>query len=89
MATGALDLPPLTRFSEACAVVVAYLRKAIPLASWSVSRFDGERQVYAEGVERAAQADVLRRLGCSHAQGYLFGRPARPEEIDELAHCAR
>ena len=46
-------------------------------------------RVIVEGVERAAQADVLRRLGCSHAQGYLFGRPARPEEIDELAHCAR
>jgi diguanylate cyclase len=46
-------------------------------------------RVIVEGVERAAQADVLRRLGCSHAQGYLFGRPARPEEIDELAHLAR
>jgi diguanylate cyclase (GGDEF)-like protein len=46
-------------------------------------------RVIVEGVERAAQADVLRRLGCSHAQGYLFGRPARPEEIDELAYFAR
>jgi diguanylate cyclase (GGDEF)-like protein len=45
-------------------------------------------RVIVEGVERAAQADVLRRLGCSHAQGYLFGRPARPEEIDELAYFA-
>ncbi|HWM06845.1 MAG TPA: EAL domain-containing protein [Actinophytocola sp.] len=45
-------------------------------------------RVIVEGVERAAQADVLRRLGCSHAQGYLFGYPARPEEIDELAYRA-
>jgi len=44
-------------------------------------------RVIVEGVERAAQADVLRRLGCSHAQGYLFGRPVRPEEIDELAEA--
>ena len=46
MVTGALELPPLTRFSEACALVVAYLGKTIPLAFWSVSRFDGERQTY-------------------------------------------
>ena len=44
--TGALELPPLTRFSEACGLVVAYLGKTIPLALWSVSRFDGERQIY-------------------------------------------
>jgi EAL domain-containing protein (putative c-di-GMP-specific phosphodiesterase class I) len=31
---------------------------------------------------------VLRRLGCSHAQGYLFGYPAPPKEIDELAYLA-
>ena len=29
----------------------------------------------AEGVEQVEQADALRGLGCSHAQGYLFGRP--------------
>lgn len=31
--------------------------------------------VTAEGVENAATADLLRRLGCEQAQGYLFGRP--------------
>jgi EAL domain-containing protein (putative c-di-GMP-specific phosphodiesterase class I) len=29
----------------------------------------------AEGIERDDQLDLLRRLGCSHGQGYLFGRP--------------
>lgn len=32
----------------------------------------------AEGVETRDQADVLRGLGCPHAQGYLFGRPTVP-----------
>lgn len=33
-------------------------------------------RIVAEGVETAAQAADLQRLGCGHAQGYLFGRPA-------------
>ncbi|NDP38186.1 MAG: EAL domain-containing protein [Rhodoferax sp.] len=33
-------------------------------------------QVIAEGVETAAQRDALLELGCTHFQGYLFGRPA-------------
>jgi diguanylate cyclase (GGDEF)-like protein len=32
--------------------------------------------VVAEGVETAAQRDVLLSMGCVHAQGFLFGRPA-------------
>jgi diguanylate cyclase (GGDEF)-like protein len=32
--------------------------------------------VTAEGVETPEVADALRALGCEHAQGFLFGRPA-------------
>jgi len=32
-------------------------------------------RVVAEGVEETIQADVLRRFGCSLAQGYLYSRP--------------
>jgi diguanylate cyclase (GGDEF)-like protein/PAS domain S-box-containing protein len=32
--------------------------------------------VVAEGVETEPQAELLAELGCSHVQGFLFGRPA-------------
>jgi EAL domain-containing protein (putative c-di-GMP-specific phosphodiesterase class I) len=36
----------------------------------------------AEGVERPAQAALLREQGCDAAQGWLFGHPLRAEDID-------
>lgn len=36
--------------------------------------------IVAEGVETAAQADALLRLGCRCGQGYLFGRPMTESE---------
>jgi diguanylate cyclase (GGDEF)-like protein len=35
----------------------------------------------AEGVEQAAEADVLRRAGCVLAQGYHFAKPVPPLEL--------
>ncbi|MET0373174.1 MAG: EAL domain-containing protein [Rhizorhabdus sp.] len=32
-------------------------------------------EVVAEGIETELQSEVLREKGCSHGQGYLFGRP--------------
>lgn len=37
----------------------------------------------AEGIENPAQLDLLRALGCSHGQGYMFGRPL-PSPTQEL-----
>ncbi|MFI0221304.1 putative bifunctional diguanylate cyclase/phosphodiesterase [Streptomyces lydicus] len=37
--------------------------------------------VTAEGVETAADADRLRSMGCDCAQGWHYGRPARPGDI--------
>ena len=40
--------------------------------------------VVAEGVERVAQADILRRLGCPLAQGYYYAKPTPPERVRDL-----
>jgi diguanylate cyclase (GGDEF)-like protein/PAS domain S-box-containing protein len=45
--------------------------------------------VVAEGIEEDEQAYELERLGCTHAQGYLFSRPLSTRGVEELlvANC--
>ena len=38
----------------------------------------------AEGVETEAQKQILLRNGCTHYQGYLFGRPVPIEEFESI-----
>lgn len=38
-------------------------------------------QPLAEGVELAAEADICREIGFTHAQGYFFGRPTAAEGL--------
>jgi diguanylate cyclase (GGDEF)-like protein len=40
--------------------------------------------VVAEGIEDEVQARELERLGCTHAQGYLFSRPLSKSAVEEL-----
>ena len=41
-------------------------------------------QVIAEGIEGYQQAEILRRLGCSIGQGFLFARPMPANQVLEL-----
>ncbi len=41
-------------------------------------------KVKAEGVETESQQEMLCRLGCDEAQGYLFSRPVPPDEFGRL-----
>ena len=43
----------------------------------------------AEGVETEAQLAELRGLGCDVAQGFLFARPAAPEELEAAIAAGR
>src|SRR6185295_7020398 len=40
--------------------------------------------VVAEGIEEDVQANELERLGCTHAQGYLFARPLSTRAVEEM-----
>jgi diguanylate cyclase (GGDEF)-like protein len=35
----------------------------------------------AEGVEHQDEVALIRELGCSHIQGYVYGKPARSEDV--------
>jgi diguanylate cyclase (GGDEF)-like protein len=44
--------------------------------------------VVAEGVEQSDEARSLRALGCEEGQGWLFGRPGRPQPATAAADAA-
>ncbi len=43
-----------------------------------------DMEVIAEGVETEQQRDFLERNGCTHYQGYLFGKPVPLAEFEQL-----
>ncbi|MFB9326792.1 putative bifunctional diguanylate cyclase/phosphodiesterase [Paenibacillus aurantiacus] len=57
---------------------LAVIRSVVALAR------DLGLQVVAEGVETAAQHEMLRGLGCHEGQGYLYGRPMSREDMDDF-----
>jgi EAL domain-containing protein (putative c-di-GMP-specific phosphodiesterase class I) len=42
------------------------------------------KEIIVEGVETAEQLDILRGLGCHHAQGYYIGRPGSAQELTKM-----
>jgi len=60
-------------------------RRVLIQATVLVARALGIRTV-AEGVETAEQAQLLEDLGCSMAQGFLFGRPMAADDFAQW-HC--
>jgi diguanylate cyclase (GGDEF)-like protein/PAS domain S-box-containing protein len=52
----------------------------------SLARTLGLRCV-AEGVETAAQLEILTELGCDLAQGYYLSRPAQGPAVEDMLRC--
>ena len=48
-----------------------------------------EMETCAEGVETHDDLALIRELGCSHVQGYIFGKPAAAKAARELANRSR
>jgi diguanylate cyclase (GGDEF)-like protein len=66
----------MTHNSDDCAIVASLISLAGAVGL----------EVVAEGVETADQADLLRRLGCTYAQGYLWSKAV---PVTELARIVR
>ena len=60
------------RDAEACAIVQSSIDLGHSLGL----------RVVAEGVENQASWDLVHRLGCDQAQGYLMGQPMAAEEVE-------
>jgi diguanylate cyclase len=68
MLIGLPAAPPEAAFEAACAAVLDYLKTAVPMGYWSVSRYDGERQLYLQ-----VRDDVYgTKAGDSHAWSDSF-----------------
>ena len=59
--------------SDSQAIIAAVTRLAAALGM----------RTTAEGVERVDQLEMLRKLGCTEAQGFLIARPVRASELAE------
>ena len=70
------DRPRLHRYVDSNPQTRRFVKTLITMAH------DLGLQVIVEGVERQDQADVLRDLGATHAQGYLYARAAPADQID-------
>lgn len=60
---------------------------AIVTATIAISRALGKK-VIAEGIETDAQLELLRKMGCDYAQGYVISPPMDPEAFVDFMRAA-
>jgi diguanylate cyclase (GGDEF)-like protein/PAS domain S-box-containing protein len=75
-----IDRSFVTGASDPAGRNAALIRAMVGLAA------DLKMQTTAEGVETQEELQLVRDLGCSLVQGYIFGRPMPAEEALELAN---
>ncbi len=91
--TGYSSLSYLQRFPfdkikiDRCFITdIARSRRARPASCEAVVNIAAARHMTttAEGVETEQQREMLRALGCSEMQGYLFSAPKRAADVKQL-----
>lgn len=64
---------------------IAYDQNALLIVQAIIMMASGlNLKTISEGVEDAAQLEILKKLGCNEVQGYIFGRPVPSHEFEEL-----
>ncbi|MBR2513747.1 MAG: EAL domain-containing protein [Halomonas sp.] len=87
--TGYSSLAYLRRFAaDALKIDISFVRDMLDnhhdraIVQTIIAMADNlEMKTLAEGVESAAQAELLAKMGCNQAQGYWFGRPLPADEF--------
>ncbi len=41
-------------------------------------------EVVAEGVEENEQLEILQSIGCDYIQGFIWGRPLDPKDVENM-----
>lgn len=87
--TGYSSLAYLRRFAaDALKIDISFVRDMLDnhhdraIVQTIIAMADNlEMKTLAEGVESAAQAELLAKMGCNQAQGYWFGHPLSADEF--------
>lgn len=57
----------------------------VTVVKWAVKMAEVfDMKVVAEGIEHQSEVDFLRQINCDMVQGYFFGRPQKPADIEIL-----
>ena len=82
-----LQILPITllKLDQSCIKNIEHDNIAYEIVS-AVIRIAKSKKIetIAEGIENHVQESILRMAGCDYAQGYLYGKPMPPQELEKF-----